>query len=182
MQESSGVTASVKKDTLAIQLSLMVVMTALVTVTTFLVRIPNPMGGYFNFGDVMIFVVALTFRPAIGGFAGGVGSAISDSIGFPLFVIPTLVIKGVEGLLAGLITNKKSIYRDVLAVCLAGGEMILGYFLVEWLVLPVWGASDWGLIGALGELPGNIGQILIGAVVGIPVAYVVRRRLPEVLK
>lgn len=157
-------------------------MTALVTVATFLVRIPNPMGGYFNLGDVMIFAVALTFKPAIGGFAGGIGSAISDSIGFPVFVIPTLVIKGLEGLIASLITNKKSASRDVLAICLAGGEMILGYFLVEWLVFPVWGVPNWGMAGALGEVPGNIGQILVGAIVGIPVAYVVRRRLPEILK
>jgi uncharacterized membrane protein len=175
-------THSLNKETLSIQLSLLAVMTALVAVATFIVRIPNPMGGYFNFGDVMIFAVALSFKPVIGGFAGGVGSAISDSIGFPVFVIPTLVIKGLEGLLASLITDKKSVSRDALAVCIAGGEMILGYFLVEWLILPIWGVPEWGMVGALGELPGNIGQILIGAVVGIPVAYVVRRRLPEVLK
>jgi uncharacterized membrane protein len=172
----------IERETLAIQLSLLALMTALVAVATFIVRIPNPMGGYFNFGDVMIFAVALTFKPAIGGFAGGVGSAISDSIGYPVFVLPTLVIKGLEGLLAGLITNRKSLSRDALAVCVAGGEMILGYFLAELFVLPVWGVTGWGWVGAMGELPGNIGQILIGAVVGVPVAYVVRRRMPEILK
>jgi uncharacterized membrane protein len=158
-------------------------MTALVAIATFIVRIPNPMGGYFNFGDVMIFVVALIFGPIIGGFAGGVGSAISDSIGgYLVFVIPTLVIKGLEGLLVGLITGRKSAFRDVLAVCVGGGEMILGYFLVELFVLPVWGIPEWGFVGALVELPGNIGQVLIGGLVGIPLAYVLRRRMPEILK
>lgn len=160
----------------------MAVMTALVAVATFIVRIPNPMGGYFNFGDVMIFAVALTFRPVIGGFAGGVGSAISDAIGYPVFVIPTLIVKGLEGLLAGLISNRKSSSRDVLAVCAGGGEMIVGYFIFEWLVLPVWGVTSYGWVGALGEVPGNFIQILLGAAVGIPVAYFVRMRLPEVLK
>lgn len=173
---------SAKKETLAIQLSLLAIMTALVTVATFIVRIPNAMGGYFNFGDVMIFIVALTFKPAIGGFAGGVGSAISDAIGFPLFVLPTLVIKGLEGFLASWITNRINVSRDILAVCVAGAEMILGYFLVEWLVLPIWGSTDWGWVGALGEVPGNIGQIVIGAVIGIPIAYFVRRSLPQILK
>jgi len=150
-------------------------MTALVAVGTFIIRIPNPMGGYFNVGDVMIFVCALTFNPIIGGIAGGVGSAIADAIGFPVFVIPTLVIKGSEGFLASLITNKKNVFRDVLAVFVAGGEMVVGYFLVELYLL------NWGLGGALAEVPGNITQIVIGGLVGIPIALVLRKRLPEIV-
>ena len=118
----------VKKQKAVIQLSLMAIMSALVAVGTLIVRIPNPMGGYFNVGDVMIFVAALTFNPLIGGVAGGLGSAIADIIGFPVFALPTLVIKGLEGLLASLITNKKNVYRDVLAVVAAGTEMVIGYF------------------------------------------------------
>jgi uncharacterized membrane protein len=169
-------TNNVKKENLQTQISLMAVMTALVTVGTLLIRIPNPMGGYFNVGDVMIFVAALTFKPLVGSFAGGVGSAISDMIGFPVFAIPTLIIKGLEGLLAGLITNKKSVSRDVLAVLLAGSEMIVGYFLVE--LYPL----GWGLGGALAELPGNTAQIFVGGLLGIPIAKILRRSLPEVLK
>ena len=163
----------VKKQKAVIQLSLMAIMSALVAVGTLIVRIPNPMGGYFNVGDVMIFVAALTFNPLIGGVAGGLGSAIADIIGFPLFAIPTLVIKGLEGLLASLITNKKNVYRDVLAVVAAGTEMVIGYFLVE--------VYLWGLGGALGEIPANIAQIAIGGLIGIPIALVLRRRLPEIL-
>jgi uncharacterized membrane protein len=166
----------VKKQKAVIQLSLMAVMSALVAAGTLIVRIPNPMGGYFNVGDVMIFVTALTFNPLIGGVAGGLGSAIADIIGFPLFVIPTLIIKGLEGLLASLISNKKKIYRDVLAVVVAGTEMVIGYFLVELFVF------QWGLGGALAEVPTNIAQIAIGGIVGIPIALVLRRRLPEILR
>jgi len=165
-----------KKENTLVQISLVAIMTALVTVGTLTIRIPNPMGGYFNFGDVMIFVCALTFGPVIGGFAGGVGSAIADMIGFPVFFIPTLIIKGLEGFLAGLITNKKNVFRDVLAVVVAGSEMVFGYFLVE--LYPL----QWGFGGALAEVPGNIAQIVIGGLVGIPVALVLRRRLAEILK
>lgn len=159
-----------------VQLSLVTIMTALVAVGTLILRIPNPMGGYFNVGDVMIFVSALTFGPFVGGFAGGVGSAIADMIGFPLFAIPTLIIKGLEGFIAGLVTDKKGVLRDVLAVVVAGSEMIIGYFLVE--LYPL----DWGLGGALAEVPGNVAQIVIGGIIGIPIALVLRRRLPEILK
>ena len=164
----------VRKQRAVIQMSLMAVMSALVTVGTLIVRIPNPMGGYFNLGDVMIFVAALTFNPLIGGIAGGLGSAIADIIGFPGFAIPTLVIKGLEGLFAGLISNKKSVYRDVLAVVVAGSEMIIGYFLVE--------VYLWGIVGALAEVPANIAQIAIGGLVGIPIAIILRRRLPQILR
>jgi uncharacterized membrane protein len=164
-----------KKEKAVIQLSLIVVMTALITVGTLIIRIPNPMGGYFNLGDVMIFVAALTFDPLIGGIAGGLGSSIADIIGFPLFAIPTLVIKGLEGLLASLITNKKNVFRDILAVVAAGTEMVIGYFLVELYAL------QWGLGGALAEVPANIAQVTIGGLVGIPIALVLRRRLPEIL-
>ena len=166
----------VKKQKAVIQLSLMVVMSALVTVGTLIVRIPNPMGGYFNVGDVMIFVAALTFNPLIGGVAGGIGSAIADIIGFPVFAVPTLVIKGLEGLLASLVADKKSVFRDVIAVVVAGTEMVVGYFFVEAYVL------QWGLSVALAEVPANIAQIAIGGLVGIPIALVLRRRLPEILK
>jgi uncharacterized membrane protein len=162
------------KQKAVIQLSLMTVMATLVAVGTLLIRIPNPMGGYFNFGDVMIFVSALTFSPLVGGVAGGLGSAIADIIGFPVFAIPTLVIKGLEGLIASLVANKKSIFRDVLAVCLAGTEMVVGYFLVEYYL--------WGFAGAVGEIPLNILQIVVGGVIGVPVALVLRRRLPQILR
>ena len=164
----------VKEQKAIIQISLMIVMSALVAVGTLIIRIPNPMGGYFNFGDVMIFVTALTFGPLVGSVAGGLGSAIADIIGFPVFAIPTLVIKGLEGLLAGFITTKKNVYRDVLAVVAAGTEMVIGYFLVEFYL--------WGLGGALAEVPANIVQIAVGGIIGIPIALVLRRRLPEILR
>jgi uncharacterized membrane protein len=156
-----------------IQLSLMAVMSALVTVGTLIVQIPNGMGGYFNVGDVMIFITALTFNPIIGGLAGGLGSAIADMIGYPLFALPTLVIKGFEGLIAGLIANKKTLFRDILAVVVAGAEMVTGYFLIEIYL--------YGVAGAIVEIPANIAQIAIGGLIGIPVALILRRRLPEIL-
>jgi uncharacterized membrane protein len=165
----------VKKQQAVIQLSLTAVMSALVTVGTLIVQIPNGMGGYFNVGDVMIFVAALTFNPFVGGVAGGLGSALADiMLGFAAFAPFTMAIKGFEGLIASLIKNKKSLYRDIFAVVVAGAEMVGGYFIVEVFL--------WGLGGALAEVLPNIAQIAIGGIVGIPVALVLRRRLPEILR
>ena len=163
-------------EVLLVQISLVAVMAAVTAVATLIVRIPNPMGGYFNLGDMAVFVAALTFNPLVGSLAGGIGSAIADLIGFPVFAIPTLIIKGLEGLLAGVISNRKSPARDLLAVVVAGSEMVVGYFVVEYFVL------QWGLGGALAEIPGNIIQVVVGGAIGVPLAYIVRRRLPEILR
>jgi len=153
-------------------LAISAVLAALVCVATMLVQIPNPpTRGYINVGDAMIFVSALTFGMIAGGFAGGVGSALADILSGYTFYAPfTLVVKGMEGLLAGFISDRKRPKRDLLAVIVGGSEMVLGYFLVE--------ANLFGMGAALTEVLGNLFQILIGGLIGIPVAYLVRRRLP----
>jgi uncharacterized membrane protein len=150
------------------------VMAALVAVTTALVQIYIPATrGYLNFGDIMIFVSAFTFGPIVGGFAGGVGSAISDAAtGYAYFAPFTLVIKGAEGLIAGLISNGLSRKRDIIAVVIAGSEMVTGYFLAEFFGL----SEGWA---ALVEVPANILQIAVGGTFGILVAVILRKRLPE---
>ena len=156
-------------------LALSGVMAALVAIATFIIQIPvAATGGYLNFGDIMIFVTSLTFGPIISGLAGGIGSFISDVAGgYAATYAPfTLVIKGVEGLIAGAISNRKKAWRDVVAVAFAGAEMVTGYFLAEFYPLHL------GWAAAL-EVPGNILQIVVGAIIGIPIALILRRRLPQ---
>jgi uncharacterized membrane protein len=50
--------------------------------------------------------------------------------------------------------------------------MVCGYFIVQFFTFQL----GWG---ALAEVPGNITQIVVGAIIGIPIALVLRRRLPE---
>jgi uncharacterized membrane protein len=166
-----------KQELVLIQLIMSGVMAALVAIGTFMVQIPNPpTRGYINFGDIMIFVSALTFGPIVGGLAGSFGSSIADIIsGYGYFAPYTFIVKGAEGVLAGLISNKKSVPRDVLAVIVAGAEMITGYFLAEFFPL----FYGWA---ALTEVPGNISQIVVGGIIGVPIAVIIRKRLPELLK
>ena len=156
-----------------LQLTLTAVFAGLVAVTTMMIRFPIPATtGYFNIGDAMIFIAALVFGPFVGGLAGGVGSAISDIIGYPLFAPYTLVIKGIEGWLVGRI-SRKTLRSDWIACVSGGGEMVLGYFLVETLLF--------GVGAALEELPFNMFQLVAGVAIGPITALLLRRRLPSML-
>jgi uncharacterized membrane protein len=159
------------KNKAVVNTALSGIMAALVFVTTMLIRIPVPAtGGYINVGDAMIFVSALLFGAVVGGFAGGVGSALADLVGFPDFVLYTLAIKGIEGLIAGSLTKGKNSLREIIVVIVAGIEMIVGYFLVETYL--------YGIGAALVEFPGNIFQASFGVVVAIPLSFAVRKRYP----
>jgi len=156
-----------------LQLTLTTVFAALVAATTLMIRIPIPATtGYFNIGDAMIFVAALVFGPVVGGLAGGVGSAIADIIGYPLFFPYTLVIKGAEGWIAGKIT-RRTLRSDWIA-CVSGGMiMVLGYLTVETLLF--------GFGAALEELPFNLFQVVAGVAIGPTTAMLLRKRLPPAL-
>jgi len=152
------------------------VMIAVTAAMTLLVRIPiAPTRGYLNLGDAMVFFSALSLGGKIGGISGGVGSAIADILGGYAYFAPiTLVVKGVEGLVAGLVA-KKGTFIVMLAGTIAGGAvMIGGYFIAETLM--------YGVGPALVEVPANIIQIVGGLVIAIPLTYAVRKAYPRIRK
>ena len=167
----TSVTPKGKTKSSPVRLAITAVMAGLVCVATLLIQIPTPATqGYINVGDAMIMATALIFGTLVGGFAGGVGSAISDIIsGYGYFAPLTLVVKGIEGTLAGKISDGKNWKRDVLAVIVGGGEMVIGNFLGEAFIM------GYGVPAALTEIPGNIIQMLVGGVIGIPLSLAVRR-------
>jgi len=58
----------------------------------------------------------------------------------------------------------------ILSVIVGGLEMVVGYFLYEQLILNT---------AALVEVPANIGQMLIGLIVAMPIVKIVQRQLPQ---
>ena len=65
-------------------------------------------GGFFNIGEIMIYITALLMGPLIGGFAGGVGSMIADiALGYTVFAPGTLIIKSVEGIIVGYVSRNR---------------------------------------------------------------------------
>jgi len=59
----------------------------------------------------------------------------------------------------------------IFSTIIGGLAMVIGYFLYEQIVL--------GKIGAVFEMPVNIGQMLIGLIVAIPIVRFVRRSFPQ---
>jgi len=158
----------------SIQIAASGVMAAFVCVGTLLIQIPNPpTKGYINIGDGMIMVSALTFGMWVGAFAGGVGAALADLLSPFAFYAPyTLIIKGIEGLLAGWISGKGSAIsapRMIIAWIIGAGEMVIGYFVVQTVLF--------GVGAALTEVPGNLFQLAVGGIVGIPVTLVLKRQI-----
>lgn len=234
-----------------LKLTAAIVFAALVCVVTISFTVSIPLtGGYFNLGEALIYVSALTFGPLAGAFAGGVGAAIADMLLAPPFAPGTLIIKSAEGALVGFLGKKlitqtsKSTWRiytsllgtavgvllaatgvfyytgsvdlyvgippppnptfnvfvpaefwyilggltalsiivaslkiepqlgwTIFSTIIGGLVMVIGYFLYEQIVL--------GKTTAVFEIPVNIGQILIGLIIAIPVVRFVLRSFPQ---
>ena len=153
---------------------------ALICVLTMVIQIPIPAtGGYINIGDLAVMITGLLFGPVIGGIAGGVGSMLADLLsGYVIYAPATLIIKGLEGFVIGIIANprknyKKLTYRDPIAVVVGGFIIVSGYFIYESLL--------YGPAVALVEIPGNIFQFIFGAIFAIIFAMTVRRRIIDAL-
>ncbi|MHA1973042.1 MAG: ECF transporter S component [Candidatus Hodarchaeales archaeon] len=60
--------------------------------------------GYFNLGEVFVYLSALVGGPFVGAISGGLGSAMADVfLGAGSFAPATLVLKGLEGFTVGLL-------------------------------------------------------------------------------
>jgi len=97
------------------------IMAALVFVLTAIFQITiTATEGYFNVGEIGVYISALIFGPYVGAFAGGVGSALADiATGYSIFAPGTFVIKGCEGFLAGILLRRiKLKERKLLPVAL----------------------------------------------------------------
>lgn len=74
------------------------VFAALICIVTIFIQIPIPLG-YFNIGNALILICCCLIPAPYGILAGSFGSAIADLITFPVWTIPTLVIKALMPLL-----------------------------------------------------------------------------------
>ncbi len=161
----------------ALSLSIVGIFSAFVCILTMIISIPIPATqGFINIGDAGVMIAGLLFGPIIGGIAGGVGSSLADLfLGFPHFALATLVIKGLEGFLVGLISNPKKQkqrlnYRDILSVLVGGFTMVTGYFLYEILI--------YGVPGALFEFFFNgIIQFGLGSIIAVIFTISIRKNI-----
>jgi len=174
-------------------------MIALVLVATYFTRIPTPLpGGYFNLGDSIILLAGVFLGPLGGTIAGAAGSCLADlASGAFLFAPVTFVVKGIEGLVAGLLTNE---YRNTamnvssdeagkatqgrkhhskkialaLAMIISSIIMISGYFLAEAFLLGLFDEA-FGLTAAVAELVPNSLQGGLSAILGYVLVLLLER-------
>ncbi|SJZ75453.1 ECF transporter S component [Selenihalanaerobacter shriftii] len=155
------------------ELSLKGLLIALVTVSTMVIKVPVPATeGYIHLGDSMIYLSSILFGPGVGLIAGGLGSALADLLsGYGHWALPTLIIKGIEGLIIGKIAirsrGETSVrFKDVIAALLGGGWMVAGYYLGGAILTK-------SFIAPLSSIPWNIIQAVGGAVIAFPVLFAI---------
>src|SRR5512139_208582 len=132
MMISMATAREVEKPLLKIMLG--TVFAALVCVVTVLFTLPIPAtNGYFNLGESIIYIAALTFGPFVGAIAGS-GAAIADVVlGFYAFAPGTVTIKVLEGLIVGAINkrmkreNRSTTLSATASIIRGGVVMIMGY-------------------------------------------------------
>ena len=159
---------SVKKLTLA------GVMAALVFVMTYVPKVPVPVtGGYVHLGDGAIFLSVLLLGP-LGIPAAAIGSGLSDILGgYMVYVLPTMVIKGLVALIAWKIWKEGSWLRAVIAFVLAEAVMVAGYFAFEAVMYGP--AAAWAAVGP------NCIQGIAGVALGL-VCHGLYPRLKRIIK
>ncbi len=120
------------------KLVLSALMAALVYVATSIIQIPSPVNGYVNLGDCFVLLSGWLLGPWYGAAAAGIGSMLVDLLsGYGHYVPGTLIIKGLDALVAALIF--RALGRGKTAMLVSGivGEtiMVLGYFAYASMIL-----------------------------------------------
>lgn len=146
----------------------------LVFLATYVLKIPNAMQGYVNLGDGFILLFATLLHPFFAFVVGGVGSALADAAGgYGMYVVFTLLIKGMEGLIVCLLL-KQSVSRAkrLIVYSIASLFMVGGYFIADAFVNNSWQLSLTGV-------PGNLVQALAGIIIAYLAFPLIQRRIPK---
>lgn len=166
--------SSVKDKVLKICITAM--FAALICVATLVIQVPAPNGGFLNFGDCFILIACWILGPVYGFAAGGIGSAMADLIGYPIYAPGTFVIKGLMAVAASLIARafiKKNeklwLVGHITGAVAAETIMVFGYFFYDSLALGLGFAAAWV------NMPFNLLQGGFGAVLGIILVQVISR-------
>lgn len=139
------------------------------------IRLPISInGGLIHLGNTMLFMSAIVFGRKKGAVAGALGMAIFDVLsGWAAWAPFTFIIRGVMGYVVGSFANAKdrngnSFLWNITGIAVSGVWMLIGYFMTEVILYGNW-------IAPVTSIPGNVVQLVVGAVVGIPAAAALKR-------
>ena len=133
---------------------------AIVAAVTMMIKLPVPAtGGYVHPGDGAIFLAAYMMGPWAA-IPAAAGSALADILGgYAVYAIPTALIKGVMGWIAGRMIAEKKTVRNALVFALCKLVMVAGYFIFEWMM--------YGAGAAIGAVIPNLVQGAAGVILGL---------------
>lgn len=178
METTTKNTSSYKKSKFTTRdLSESALLIALVFIATRFINIRLPLastGGLVHLGNTMLFISAIVFGKRKGAIAGAFGMGLFDLLSeWAIWAPFTFIVRGVMGYIIGTIAwsgNKKgeSITTNIFAVIISGVWMIFGYYVTEMIL---YGNHAKAIL----SIPGNITQIVIGLIIGVPIAKVLRK-------
>ncbi|WP_394189930.1 ECF transporter S component [Paenisporosarcina quisquiliarum] len=174
MQNIQGYSSSRKRTFNLIITSMLI---ALVFVATVLLNIRLPIaanGGLVHMGTAMLFIASILFGPKKGAIAGAVGMGLFDLFaGWTLWAPFTIIARGLQGYIVGKIAwsngrNGSSVAFNLLAMIVSIPPMLAVYYVCEGILYNNW-------IAPVASIPGNITQNVVGIIVAIPVAIMLKR-------
>lgn len=152
------------KDFSVKKLAIASLLMALTIIATIIITIPIPAtNGYIHLGDVMVLVSSTILGPVFGGLVGGIGSAMADLIkGYPHWIIFTLIIKTVEGMVFGYFVKKNNSSSKlnlsmIIGIILSILIMVVGYYFASVILTG-------NFISPLTSVPANLIQGIAGGV------------------
>ncbi len=176
-KHTSGSSRSEKSDNTLIFVTT-AMMTAMVMIATTFFKVPNAMG-YIHLGDGFVLLAAIILPKKYACFAGGVGAGLADIYGgYAVWAPWTLVIKIVMVLIVQLFfdflmkraSNGKHIakiagipFAELFAYVLAVLWTVSGYYVAQGFI-----SGNW--IAPVADVPGNVLQASVGAVIAILVS------------
>ncbi len=155
-------------------LTITALFTALTFVVTRFIQIPIPLG-YFNIGNVIILIACMIVPMPYGIIIGAVGSALADLLSYPVYTLPTLVIKALMPLVFYFIVRKHTNKTILIIVAAAVATLIplFGYTLVG-------GILYGGFLAGLSQFPGllmeYIANLILFAIAAQPVKRIAYKK------
>lgn len=137
-------------------------MAALTCVTTMVISIPLPYGGYIHPGDGFVLLSGFILGPIYGPFAAGIGSMLADLLlGYSQYALATFIIKGLAAFVAAFVyrflRRKSVVLGSIAAGVLAGIIVTVGYFVFESFLM--------GAGAAIANSPLNLVQNVAGILI-----------------
>ncbi len=148
-----------KKKFNTLRLTNAAISTAIIFLVTRFIQIPIPLG-YFNIGNVVILLICLLIPTHDAAFAGGVGSALADLTSYPVYTLPTLVIKSAMVYLfnAVLKINPSKYAIKIMAAAIATLIPLFGYTVVG---MVLYG----GFVAGIAQFPGLLAEYAANLVI-----------------